>query len=63
MEPENADAIANSIVLNTLLGREEEAAKEKGKLEGGEHAFVVELEKKREAFAEACAKYSPKFEP
>lgn len=62
LEPENADAIANSVVLNTLLGREDEAAKQKAKLEGGEHGFVTELERKRESFAEACAKYSPKFE-
>ncbi|GAB7353753.1 hypothetical protein MBLNU459_g4146t1 [Dothideomycetes sp. NU459] len=63
LEPENADAIANAVVLNTLLGRDEEAAKLSTKLDGGDHAFAVELAEKRQAFEEACRKYSPKFEP
>lgn len=61
MEPENKEAIANTVVLNTILGKAKEAQEAQTKL--GEHEMLEELSRKREAFAAASAKYNPKFEP
>lgn len=62
-ESENTDALANLLVLNTILGREKEAQDAKEKLQSKGHALMDDLAAKREAFEAACAKYNPKFEP
>lgn len=59
-EPENATALANKFVLDTVAGKD--ASGSRSKLEKG-HEVLVELEAKREAFRQAMGKYSPKFEP
>lgn len=62
-EPENVDALANMLVLNTILGREKEREEVRAKLEASGHQLVDDLAQKREAFEAAAAKYNPKFEP
>ncbi|KAF1962139.1 hypothetical protein CC80DRAFT_434924 [Byssothecium circinans] len=60
----NADTFANSIVLNILLGKKEEADKLKTRLEGvdKEHRALVDWQEKKGEFAKAASKYTPKFE-
>ena len=52
------------VVLNTLLGKKEEAAKLKQKLEtvNKAHPALVDWKEKKEEFERARAKYTPKFE-
>ena len=65
LEPENATALANKVVLDTIAGRGDSAAETRRKLEGVDRGseLVVGLEKGREAFRGAMGKYSPKMEP
>ncbi|KAG8626422.1 hypothetical protein KVT40_005367 [Elsinoe batatas] len=65
LDGENADALANQAVLNTILGKGEEADVVLKKLQGVDkgHPFLEEVGKRREAFEAAAGKYSPKFEP
>ncbi|KAF2643794.1 hypothetical protein P280DRAFT_466533 [Massarina eburnea CBS 473.64] len=60
----NADTIANSIVLNTLLGKKDEVQKLKAQLEGvdKEHRVLADWQEKKEEFNKAAQKYTPKFE-
>jgi coatomer protein complex subunit epsilon len=60
----NADTIANSIVLHILLGKREEAQKLKGQLESvdAQHRVLVDWKEKKGEFAKAASKYTPKFE-
>lgn len=61
LEPENSEALANQVVLCTILGQSKDAQDVQAKL--GEHELLQELSRKRDAFAAASAKYNPKFEP
>ncbi|KAF2758322.1 coatomer subunit epsilon [Pseudovirgaria hyperparasitica] len=63
MDGTNADLLANLVVLNTILGKD--SADLTGQLRAADpkHQFLADIEAKREAFAAASAKYSPKFEP
>jgi coatomer protein complex subunit epsilon len=65
VDENSPDTIANLVVLNTLLGKKDEAAKLKGQLEGvdKEHALLSSWAEKRSEFEKAKAKYTPKFEP
>jgi coatomer protein complex subunit epsilon len=60
----SADTLANLVVLNTLLGKKDEAAKLKSQLQGvdKEHRLLSEWAEKRSEFEKAKAKYTPKFE-
>jgi len=60
--PNDADVLANAIVLNTILGKDTAELKEKLEAADKNHMMLVDLAKKRELFATASAKYSPKFE-
>ncbi|KAF2659795.1 hypothetical protein K491DRAFT_712335 [Lophiostoma macrostomum CBS 122681] len=62
--PESADVLANLVVLNTLLGKKDEAAKVKAQLQAVDkaHRLLSEWAEKRSEFEKARAKYSPKFE-
>ena len=64
-DPEDADALANLAVLKVIQGKADEAAAARERLQGVDkgHSLLVEIERKREAFEAAAAKYSPKFEP
>lgn len=65
LEPDNADALANQIVLNSIAGQEAEAKTSLAKLESvhAAHPLLEEVRRKKELFDAACAKYNPKFEP
>ena len=60
----NADTIANLVVLNTLLGKRDEAAGLKQKLAtvDEEHRMLGDWKEKKEEFEKARSKYTPKFE-
>lgn len=60
LNPRDATAMANLMVLETVAGRKAES---RAKLEAvdKEHEILKDLEKKRAAFRSACEKYSPKF--
>ena len=60
-----ADAVANQVVLNTILGKEDEAREGLRRLEemDGGHPMLAEAARRKEMFATAAAKYQPKFEP
>ena len=57
----NKDALANSVVLYSILGDADKAAEFRAKL-GAEHELITGLGEKKELFASAAEKYSPKFE-
>ncbi|KAF4554850.1 Coatomer epsilon subunit-like protein [Elsinoe fawcettii] len=61
----NADALANQAVLNTILGKTEEADAAVKKLQAADrsHPFLEEVGRRKEAFDAAAGKYTPKFEP
>jgi coatomer protein complex subunit epsilon len=63
LEPENTAALANKIVLETIVGKSESAQELLKQLEKAEkeHELLVDLAAKKEAFQAAMAKYSPKF--
>ncbi|KAI9665057.1 MAG: hypothetical protein M1821_006505 [Bathelium mastoideum] len=60
---EDAEALANAVVLNTILGKTKEAQQVRQRLEkvDGEHVMLRDLRSKSEAFEAARAKYSPQF--
>ena len=64
LDAHNADTLANLVVLNTLLGKKEEAAKLKDQLKGvnSEHRVLTDWAEKKQEFERARAKYTPKFE-
>jgi coatomer protein complex subunit epsilon len=57
---DDQDVLANAIVLNTLLGRNDEVERLKSEL-GDDHVLKKDLAAKREAFDSALSKYQPKF--
>ncbi|KAK1810421.1 hypothetical protein LTR12_015226 [Friedmanniomyces endolithicus] len=63
MEPENATALANKMVLDAVMGRDMVEARSKLERVDKEHEILADMVAKREAFQAAMAKYSPKFEP
>ncbi|KAK1086967.1 hypothetical protein LTR33_001301 [Friedmanniomyces endolithicus] len=63
MEPENATALANKVVLDAVMGRDMVEARSKLERVDKEHEILADIMAKREAFQAAMAKYSPKFEP
>lgn len=62
LEPENKEALANKIVLETILGRDAEEGRKKLQGVDAGNEFLEDLKAKREAFGVAVGKYSPKFE-
>ncbi|KAJ3503738.1 hypothetical protein NM208_g16455 [Fusarium decemcellulare] len=56
----NADAIANLLVLNVISGNNSEELTEKLKGANPNHQFLADLEEKSELFDKAATKYSPK---
>lgn len=61
----NPDVLANTIVLNTILGKRAEAQEFKARLEKAKsnHQALVDWAEKKSEFDKACEKYTPKFEP
>ena len=64
IDPKSADTIANLVVLNTLLGKQDETAQLKQQLESTNpgHRAVQDWAEKKSEFQKAAAKYTPKFE-
>jgi coatomer protein complex subunit epsilon len=64
IDPKSADTIANLIVLNTLLGKQAESTELKSQLQSSapQHRAVTDWAAKKEEFAKAASKYTPKFE-
>lgn len=64
LDANNADTLANLIVLNTLLGKKEEVAQLKEQLAGvsSEHKVLTDWAEKKQEFERAKSKYTPKFE-
>ena len=62
---EDANALANQAVLNTILGKQEDVAAAVKKLQAVDktHPFLQELTSRKTAFDAAAAKYTPKFDP
>jgi len=58
----DANVVANSIVLNTILGKETGELLETLQRLDSKHLLLDDLETKREAFATAKTKYQPRFE-
>lgn len=58
LEEGNEEAVANKVVLERVLGRD--GGEWVGRLGEG-HEMIVDARAKREAFAQAMGKYSPKF--
>ncbi|PSN66158.1 hypothetical protein BS50DRAFT_574625 [Corynespora cassiicola Philippines] len=64
LDPKSADTIANLVVLNTLLGKKDEATQLKEQLSQVDagHRAIADWKEKKEEFERAKAKYTPKFE-
>lgn len=63
-DPENADVLANAIVMNTVNGKLKEAQALMERLEKvtPDHELIRGLTEKRDLFESAKAKYNPVFE-
>ncbi|KAK8188831.1 coatomer epsilon subunit-domain-containing protein [Phyllosticta capitalensis] len=62
LDPKNPDALANTIVLYTILGKDTEETKVELAKVDPNHPFLTDVAAKKDAFAAAQAKYTPKFE-
>ncbi|KXT12154.1 hypothetical protein AC579_10374 [Pseudocercospora musae] len=63
LEPGNSAAVANKLVLDTILGRDTSDLSTRLATVEKEHEMLGDLAAKREAFQAAMARYNPKFEP
>ena len=63
MEPQNSTALANKLVLDTILGKETGESRQKLASVDAQHEMLEDFEAKKEAFRQAMGKYTPKFEP
>lgn len=61
LEPENKIALANKLVLDAVVGRDTSEVRSKLEKVDKEAEILADMMAKREAFQEACKKYSPKF--
>ncbi|ROW10074.1 hypothetical protein VPNG_06480 [Cytospora leucostoma] len=60
-DPNNAEAIANSLVLQAIIGKDTNELKETLKKTAPQHAFLTDLEEKSSLFDTAAAKFSAKI--
>lgn len=59
-DPKDVEAIANTIVLNVIAGKDAGEAKSTLEEVQPEHPFLVDLREKSQAFDQAALKYSAK---
>jgi len=61
-DPTDVEAIANTVVLDMVMGKQKDAEGSRKKLEdvAPEHLLVVDLREKSELFDQAAMKYSAK---
>ncbi|KAL9033874.1 MAG: hypothetical protein Q9214_007303, partial [Letrouitia sp. 1 TL-2023] len=57
-EPTDIDAVANAVVLGTIMGKRAEVEERMAELKGRGHPLLKDLEEKGKAFDVAAAKYS-----
>ncbi|KAF2087400.1 coatomer subunit epsilon [Saccharata proteae CBS 121410] len=62
LDPKSADVIANTIVLNTILGKDTTELRKELQSVQPQHPFLADVEAKKDVFKQASAKYTPKFE-
>jgi len=63
LEPQNATALANKLVLDTIAGKDTSESQQKLEQVDRQHEMLEDFKAKREAFGVAVGKYTPKFEP
>ena len=63
LEPNNAEVLANLVVLHTILEKDTAEARTALESTRKDHELLVDFKAKEEEFAKALEKYSPKFEP
>lgn len=63
LEPNNPSAIANKLVLDTIIGKDTSEGRTKLSSVDKSNELLADLAAKQEAFRAAMSKYSPKFEP
>lgn len=61
LDPENADALANAIALNIVLGKDSSEYEQSLRRVKANHMAIMDMEAKREEFKRASARYTPKF--
>ena len=61
IDPNSPDVLSNLIVLNTLVGKDAETYKQQLASTKSEHQLLQDIATKREEFAKASEKYTPKF--
>ncbi|KAL8822160.1 MAG: hypothetical protein Q9191_007095 [Dirinaria sp. TL-2023a] len=59
-DPKHTEAIANSIVLNVLSGKDTSALLRSLKSTAPRHVLLTDIEEKSDQFDQAATKYSPK---
>jgi coatomer protein complex subunit epsilon len=59
-DPDDIQAITNTIVLNILAGKDATEAKSSLESKAPNHPFLVDLKEKSDMFDEAATKYSAK---
>lgn len=62
LDPNSPDVLSNTIVLNTILGKDTTELKKTLEQVDPKHPFLIEVTAKKDAFEAAQAKYTPKFE-
>lgn len=62
LDPKSPGVLANTIVLNTILGKDTAELKKSLEEVDPKHPFLVDITAKKDAFDAAQAKYTPKFE-
>lgn len=57
-EPRDIEAVANAVVLGTIMGKRAEVEERMAELKGRGHPLLEDLEEKGKAFDVAAAKYA-----
>lgn len=63
LEPTNSAALANRLVLDTIMGKDTLELNARLAKQDKEHEMLADLAARRDTFQAAMAKYSPKFDP
>jgi len=61
LDPENEDVLANTVVLNTIVGKDTKESLDALKRINPKHSLLGGLAEKRDEFEKALEKYSPKL--
>lgn len=61
LDPENEDVLANTVVLNTIIGKDTKESLEGLRRVNAQHQLLQGMEVKRSDFKTALERYSPKL--